>query len=256
MSEGKFPDFIIVGAMKCGTTVLWHNMDNHPDINMGKNWEDPKKTSTEIRFWNNGGPYHTWKTKGVDWYKTLFSGKCCGEKSANYIESSVAMSRIAEHIPSCKIVLCVRNPTDRAYSEYQMQLHTAPKKNKKGFEVAFKGNTGYQKRGKYIEMIESNVLSRFPGEQLYVCVQERMATDTDNELNRLYQYLGLSEFHQEVKSVHSKKRDVFIDEYKVWHTEYAALTPQFRKEVDKFYAPFNKRLFDLMGHEINEWKKV
>jgi len=39
----KWPDFVIVGAMKCGTTVLWRNLNQHPLINMCNNPEDPKK---------------------------------------------------------------------------------------------------------------------------------------------------------------------------------------------------------------------
>ena len=138
----KFPDFIIVGAMKCGTTVMWHNMNIYPGITMGNNWEDPKKASTEIRFWNNGDPYHTWE-KGLEWYKNLFNGECCGEKCANYIESIAAMKRISENIPNVKIILNVRNPVDRVYSEFNMMKKTNPAKYRLGFRRFISKDKGF-----------------------------------------------------------------------------------------------------------------
>ena len=43
----KFPDFIIIGAAKCGTTALWMNLDKHPEINMGRKGY----SSIEVHFW-------------------------------------------------------------------------------------------------------------------------------------------------------------------------------------------------------------
>jgi hypothetical protein len=249
----KFPDFIIVGAMKCGTTVLWHNMKNHPDITMCKNPEDPKKTSTEIRFWNNGGPYHTWKTRGIDWYKNLFTGNCCGEKSAEYIYSKTAMERIAKHIPKCKIILCARNPVDRAYSEYQMQLHTAPGKNKNGFEVAFKEHKGYRERGEYYSLLHNNVLPFFDKSQIFICLQELMSANTDDELNKLYSFLDVAPHHAPVTIVSSDKRDVDISDYKVWKTKYDPLTEDIRRNILNYYKTDNEKLFNFLGYKIDHW---
>ena len=163
MSMGRLPDFIIAGFMKGGTTVLWHNMNQHPDIAMGKNWEDPKKASTEIRFFNNGGPHHTWKKKGIEWYKTIFDkdAKKVGEKSANYIESKIAMERIFTTCPKAKIILCIRNPTYRAYSEYQMQLHTSPNKWKGFKNIVTRTKLPIIPKGHFYDTIKQNVLPFF-----------------------------------------------------------------------------------------------
>lgn len=248
----KFPDFIIIGAMKCGTTVLWRNLDSHPGVSMGKNWEDRKKTSTEIRFWNNGGPYHTWKTKGIEWYKTLFSGDCCGEKSANYIESNEAFKRMKIHVPSVKLVLCVRNPVDRAYSEYQMQRHTAPKKHTRGFDAAV-NDKGYRKRGGYYDLLDSNVLPYFSKEHLYLVIQERMYKDTQGEIDKLSDFLGVEHAQMPVSMVDSKDRDKNMDSYRKWKTKYNPMSEKAKRELSKYYLEPNKRLFDFLGEEITEW---
>lgn len=249
----KFPDFIIIGAMKCGTTVLWRNLDKHSGIFMGKNYEDPKKTSTEIRFWNNGGPHHTWKNKSIEWYKTLFSGDCCGEKSANYIESKVAFERMREHIPDVKLVFCVRNPVNRAYSEYNMQLKTSPGKNTHGFDKAA-NRAGYRKRGRYLGILESNVLPFFPKDQIYIVIQERMYSDVEFEINKLSDFLGVKHVDLPVEKVSFKKRDKEMCVYRKWKTEYEDMRSETRKMLVDYYAEHNRKFFDFLGFEIKEWE--
>ncbi len=239
--------------MKCGTTVLWRNLDQHPDIVMGKNWEDPKKTSTEIRFWNNQGPHHTWKRKGIDWYKTLFSGSCSGEKSANYIESQTVFERLHKYIPNAKLILCVRNPVDRYYSEYQMQRHTAPKKHTRGFDAAL-ADKGYYRRGKYHNMLNDNVLPHFPKDQIYIVVQEKMFGDTKNELNKVYDFLHVKHVDIEIENIVADNRDKKMSRYRKWRTEYRPMSIAAQNKLIAYYKDHNKRFFDFLGYEVTEWK--
>lgn len=249
----KFPEFVIVGSMKCGTTVLWRNLDSHPDIFMGKNLEDPKKTSTEIRFWNNGGPHHTWKKKGVEWYKQIFNqDKCSGEKSANYIDSPEAFKRMKIHCPGVKIILCIRNPTERFYSEYQMQRDTAPKKHTKGFDASLK-DKGYYKRGCYYEALYNNVLSLFPKDQIYLVIQERMYEDTQGELGKLCEFLGVGPSPLPVQEIKFKERDKSLVTYRKWKTEYGPMSNHARKYLNNMYKGHNQNLFDFLGYRIPEW---
>ena len=249
----KFPEFIIVGAMKCGTTVLWRNLNNHPEIFMGKNWEDPKKTSTEIRFWNNGGPHHTWKKKGIEWYKQIFNeDKCSGEKSANYIDSYDAFKRMKEHCPEVKIILCARNPTERFYSEYQMQRDTAPKKHRKGFKAAL-GDKGYYKRGCYYETLANNVLPFFPRDQIYIVVQEWMYRDTQGELDKLCEFLKVQPAFLPIQEIKFKDRDSKLKTYRKWNTDYESMSIYERSHLNKLYEEHNKKFFDFLGFEIPEW---
>jgi len=248
-----FPNFIIIGAMKCGTTAMWHNMNNHPDITMGKNWEDPKEASTEIRFWNNGKPYHTWKN-GMEWYKRLFNGTFNGEKCANYIESQKAMKKMGQYIPNIKVIICVRNPVDRAYSEFQMMAHTRPKIHQLGFGRLLQRGSDIIDKGKYLMMIKNNVLPFIKKENIYISVQEWMRKDTKNELNKIYKFLGLKEIDLEVKHVKSDKKDVQMSEYKEWHSKYNKRIRRVdRRKLAKDYFSDNKMFFHFLGKEIEEW---
>lgn len=248
----KLPDFIIIGAMKTGSTVLWRNLNKHPDIVMGKNPDDPKKASTEIRFFSNAGPHHTW-SKGIEWYRGLFSGECAGEKCANYVELPTAMKRIAKHIPDVKLIMGVRNPAERAYSEYQMQLHTQPGRYTSGFSKAFWADTGYQHRGKYFNLLEKNVLPYFHRNRIHIVVQEWMKADTDSELNKIYQFLGLDEHHLVVEDVKADDRDKEITDYKKWSTPYEPMAVDVRQKLLDFYRHYNDDLFEFLGYTIEEW---
>lgn len=250
----KFPDFIIIGSMKCGTTVLWRNLNKHPYIRMGKNPEDPKKTSTEIRFWNNGPPYRTWG-KGIEWYKNLFSGECSGEKEAGYVYSKKTMQKIYDYIPDVKLILTIREPIDRAYSEYQMDKILRFKKCNLSFEKAVAKDKGYIERGKYHELIKNNVLGLFSKKQLYMVVQEKMKENTDVELNKIYEFLGVSEFHADIQKVKFSKRDKSMSGYRKWESSYPPLNNKIRGKMLSIFKEENEKLFEFLGYRILEWNR-
>lgn len=251
------PSFIIIGCMKCGTTVLWHNLNRHPDIKMVKNPDDPKPASTEIRFFNNGHPHRTFQNKGIGWYKSLFNESGCqGEKCANYIEQSKTISRIKEYSPKSKLIICIRNPVDRAYSEVKM---TYPNVN---FTFKFAKKFGYLYRGEYYNLITNNVLPYFNKENIYFIVQERMKNNTQNVMNELYEFLGVSKIDFGIQEVESKEAtnrnldlnaDSKIKAYKVWSSNYKPIDSELKKELYEYFKSHNKKLFKFLGYKIDEW---
>lgn len=253
----KFPDFIIVGSMKCGTTALWRNLNEHPQITMGKNAEDPKRTSTEIRFWNNDGPYHVF-SRGTGWYQGCFSNatQLAGEKCANYIESPMALRRISSQIPGVKLILCVREPVDRMLSEFWMH-HLKPVKIKK-FK-RFSAGSSPRKRGQYFQQLERAVFPFFSDwrAQLYFLVQERMAANTTVETNKLFAWLGVDPYTPktvEMKFVERDRPAPVAGAFRNWKTDHGCdMDPGLRAELRKFYKPWNRKLFEIMGGRVDEW---
>lgn len=109
------PDFLIVGAQKCGTTTLYSALKEHPGIYM--------PITKELEFFNVNERF----LKGFDNYlvhktKTRESKLLVGEASPQYFSSSVAARRICRHCPETKLVLILREPISRAYSHYLMSL--------------------------------------------------------------------------------------------------------------------------------------
>lgn len=140
----RIPNFFIVGAPKAGTTSLYHYLDQHPEIFMSA-IKEPHFFSAEVREERCdpelrrrmarderslrdflGGPMREKRFGGIvtDWedYVRLFANasteSALGEASVCYLWSQTAAHRIAERIPNAKILVMLRDPASRAFSEY------------------------------------------------------------------------------------------------------------------------------------------
>jgi len=112
------PNFIIIGAMKSGTTSLANYLKEHPDIFVS----DPKEPGffDERIAWN----------KGIEWYRSLFenakSCKAIGEASTHYTKMPYhprVVEKIKKIIPNVKFIYIMRDPIDRAISHYWHMVH-------------------------------------------------------------------------------------------------------------------------------------
>lgn len=125
-----FPSFVIVGAMKAGTGVLMHLLNQHPALVSGKG-EDG---SNEIHFFRS--PRHTefpGKPRrggcSADWWAYLqrfpvFRGTHAAgrrktfDKSPDYMRSKLSIWQLHAMLPSAKLIVLLRNPASRAISEF------------------------------------------------------------------------------------------------------------------------------------------
>jgi len=141
------PNFFIVGAPKAGTTSLYHLLDQHPQIYMSP-VKEPCYFASEIRPENFSaeheprirreaqelrqylsGPMLEKRFSGVvskwDDYLKLFQNatneKAIGEASVCYLWSQTAAQNIISRVPNAKIIIVLRDPAERAFSQY---LHT------------------------------------------------------------------------------------------------------------------------------------
>jgi len=107
------PTFIVGGAPRSGTTYLYELCDSHPDIYMAK----PK--APEPKFFLVDEEY----SKGLGYYSGKYFAhaegfQAMGEKSTNYLEHSHVAQRIQQCIPNVKLVFVLRNPVERAFSNF------------------------------------------------------------------------------------------------------------------------------------------
>ncbi|HTF43103.1 MAG TPA: sulfotransferase [Terriglobales bacterium] len=140
----RLPNFFIVGAPKAGTTSLYHYLDQHPQVYMST-VKEPHFFAAEIREDNCdpklrreiardtrglrkflSGPMREKRFGGIvaDWedYLHLFANanneSALGEASVCYLWSPTAAERIAGRIPDAKILVMLRDPAERAFSQY------------------------------------------------------------------------------------------------------------------------------------------
>ena len=106
------PNFVIIGAQKCGTRWLRWNLSKHPEV---------FAPYTELHFFNNRAHYEEDK---LGWYREQFRGwsgeQCVGEATPGYMmfrhHPDVVAGRMAQSIPNARLLAILRNPIDRVVS--------------------------------------------------------------------------------------------------------------------------------------------
>ena len=104
----KLPDFLGIGAQKAGTTYLYSLLSEHPQVFLSS----PK----ELHF------FSLHYQKGLAWYQDQFkfaaTDKCCGEITPYYMFHPLASKRIRKHLPNVKLIVLLRDPVERALSQF------------------------------------------------------------------------------------------------------------------------------------------
>ena len=178
------PNFVVVGAMKAGTTSLYHYLRPHPNVFMPK--------IKELDFF---AEEMNW-TRGLDWYRHQFApaprdAVALGEASTVYTKfpryKGVA-ERMARVIPDVRLIYVVRHPIDRIRSHYEHRVasgaETAP------MEIAVFDNPIYLDYSKYALQVEQ-YLQHFPREQLLIVSSEELRQHRESTMRRVYGFLAV-----------------------------------------------------------------
>jgi hypothetical protein len=176
------PDFMIIGAAKCGTTSLHGYLLRHRDIFM-PSLKEPEFFSRREVF-----------EKGLAWYQDLFTKPTtmtvCGEGSTTYTRWPHTLDSpalIAQHTHVKKFIYVVRNPIDRAYSHYAHHMRQGVTKT---FEEGLASDSIYFDCGDYMMQIE-RYLRFFSADSILVVLNDELKRDPAGCLQRVQQFLGL-----------------------------------------------------------------
>lgn len=193
-------DFVGIGAAKSGTTWVADMLDKHPAICLS----EPK----EVNYFNYLVPtpsrlvYRRKKksienknfSKSVSWYEKHFlhykPGNLRGDFSTVYFYDEKAPTAIKNLFPEVKLIVCLRNPIDRAYSEYWM-LRSSFKIERRSFErLLEEENSMLIEKGKYYNLL-SRYLNYFKREKILIIFFEDIKKQPEVVLKRVYDYLGV-----------------------------------------------------------------
>ena len=108
----KKPGFIVLGGHRCGTTYLYENLIEHPDIYLNS-----KKK--ELHFFDRDENFK----KGLEYYNKFFlnaQNKVIGDITPNYFSQKNVPKRIFNTIKDVKLVVILRNPVTRSFSHYRL----------------------------------------------------------------------------------------------------------------------------------------
>jgi hypothetical protein len=173
------PTFIVVGAQKSGTSTIYAAMREHPSV-LAADWQ-------EVHFFNSDRFYG----KGLKAYARQFRAKkqfsCVGEVTPGYMISPDVPARIARDIPGCKIVFCLRDPLERAYSAWRMQIWKGVELD--DFSTAIRADEKYLDHSRYHFHI-SKYLEQFPREDILIMWFEDLKADSQGFLSDLFTFVG------------------------------------------------------------------
>src|SRR5919197_5413106 len=105
----RLPDFLVIGALKAGTTYLDELLRSHHEVCL-------PATLKELDYF--GRNYE----RGPEWYERWFAdcgSRRAGEVSPEYLGHPQAPARIHRLLPDARLVACLRDPVERVYSEYK-----------------------------------------------------------------------------------------------------------------------------------------
>jgi Sulfotransferase domain len=269
------PNFLIVGAMKCGTSTLLGYMRQHREIHMA-----PR----EVHFFDRDQNYR----RGIGWYEEQFVGaaqhRAIGEKTPGYCFVTQAPERIHRHLPKVKLIWIFRDPVARAYSNYWHFLRRG--NERAGFADAItkglqqerragRSNCVYLDKGRYAEQIR-NYLRFFPRDQMLFLRFEDFFRDPGLLLGTVFAFIGVSSDEaidtRSRRNTASLPRSVSL----VWWskalfkdtlpyrliqkinkgppTGYPPMPAEIRERLQLYYRPHNRELAELLGWDLSAWE--
>jgi hypothetical protein len=210
------PNFLVIGAMKGGTTSLHRYLGQHPDIFMSR-VKEPKffarQSVMEMKLFAGRTP----DVRDFAEYRALFdeagSHAARGEATPLYLCDSRAPAEIRRHIPDAKLIAILRQPVDRAYSAYVMKrrqglehlefedaLAEEPNRIAKRWDYSWH----YAGLSRYTEQLE-RYYGLFGRTQIKVILSDDLLRDTRGVLQDLFRFLGVDDsFEPDVSTRHNE----------------------------------------------------
>ncbi len=181
----RLPDFIGLGAQKAGSSWVYMCLNDHPDITIPE--KDPMFFSDETRFVDELGDY-------LAAYARAPQTTRVGEFSTTYLQTPGTAKRIYATAPDARLIVSLRNPIDRAFSNFKNDVIHGYVSSSMTFEEALRTRTKYVERGRYYEQLVP-YLDLFPREQIGIFFFDDIATDPQSLITAMYRFVGVREHY-------------------------------------------------------------
>ncbi|HEX6257197.1 MAG TPA: sulfotransferase [Euzebyales bacterium] len=198
------PTFVVIGAPKAGTTALYWYLAEHPQVHMSALKETNffaygVDDAGRLRY---GDPQlHRFPVRSLDAYERLFAdadgATAVGEISPIYLECPQAAGRMAGLLPDAQIVCVLRNPVDRAYSDYQMYLRTRGRRLDPERDLTVdapwaQADSHWVRVGRYHQHL-TRYYAAYRPEQIHVQLFDELRSDTTAAVQAIYRALGVDD---------------------------------------------------------------
>ena len=273
VSSGRLPDFVVIGAVKAATSWLRKQLQVNPAI-----------------FMPSGEPHYFTSEydRGEDHYRSLFANAHegatrFGEKSADYLAHPRAAQRLAGLLPDARLIVQLRNPIERAYSDYKMLYRrgTVTGMPEEYLTSLDNPQPRFLQDGLYAGHI-ARWMDLFPAENIHVFLYDDVKQDPRGTIERVSAHIGVDPvFDPELagrrqndstrsflplpvrKALAPFKQSVAPLRGKPWFEAarallakpitYPALSPELRKRLEGFYAEDISRLERMLNRDLSHW---
>ncbi len=203
-----WPNFLIVGAAKAGTTALYHQLSAHHDVFMSSqkemNFFALKDQIIDFKGPGDMNGIHrtsiTDQEKYLSFFQDAWGVPSVGEASPLYLYSEKAPKLIYDLIPNMKIIVMLRNPIQRAFSAYS-HLRRDQRETEENFELAFQLDEErkqkgwaeiwhYKSMGMYSEQLK-RYTNLFPANQVMCLVYEDFLKNPQQTLKSICDFLNI-----------------------------------------------------------------
>jgi hypothetical protein len=253
------PNFLIIGALKAGTTSLHRYLSDHPAVHCS--------SRKEVHYFSLTYPL------GERWYLSHFpletlaattrlrhgTRLAVGEATPAYLFDPRSPGRVHAFEPRMKLIVVLRDPVERAYSHFQMERET--RDETRSFEDALAWEEAelqpeldrwiadpayesplplfgrsYVARGCYAEHLE-RWLALFPREQLLVLMSDELLGDPATALSKVERFLDVPEWQPASYPQENVRA-------------YPPMSPATRDHLRRVFEPHDRRLAELLGLEL------
>lgn len=249
-SRRALPYFLIIGAQKGGTTSLYNDLVQHPQV--------AGALRKELHYFDINNH------RSVNWYRAHFpilgrSTRITGEASPYYLFHPYASVRIKDLLPDVKLIVMLRNPIDRAWSHYHHEITRGFEKL--SFEQAIEAESrrvgdpstigadsnsdaachhrhfSYLARGRYAQQLR-RWFEFFPREQMLVLKSEEYFEDPATTYCQLLEFLGLDGLQP------VRRRWLKQGGYN------NRIDGRLRSKLADYFSAYNSDLYHLLGRDL------
>lgn len=244
MIEDRKLDFIGIGAPRCGTTWVSTILQNHEKIFIPPD-------NKELHYFD-GWNYDL----GLDWYHGFFDSatdsQVIGEFTPRYLGESKALELIKSYNKDIKLIVCLREPVERAISHFKY-LNSFTNISKNFGKALNDSNYEIRRRGLYGAQL-TKWMHEFDHDQIHIICLRNLKTKYEERVKRLFHFLEVNpknEIRHTKKKVNAshgiRSRTLF---------RYARKLKRKVKENHRLFSLFKKFGLNKIGKKINNFNKT
>ena len=268
------PDFLIIGGQRCGTSSLYYYLTEHHGV--------AAASTKEIHFFDD------FYSRGLDWYRAQFPTVAykqyierargqhflTGEASPYYLFHPHVPRRVFAALPNVKLIVLLRNPIDRAYSQHWLEVagnfetlsfeeavRQEPARTAGEYEKILKDENyhsynhrryTYLNRGIYVDQLK-HWMDYFPRNQFLIIKTEDLYTKPAEVVRQTLEFLGVPGDKIDTNREYKKYKVPSKTGYKTKDSA-PKIDPKVREYLVEYFRPHNARLSEFLGRDF-EWDK-